>query len=57
MGSTWARIQTWDGKKWDINPEWYQADDKVMNPMVKAGSDKYLADKKLPRRAAADCES
>jgi hypothetical protein len=25
--------------------------------MVKAGAEKYLADKKLQRRAAADCQS
>ena len=57
MGSTWARVQTWDGKKWNINPDWYQSDEQILKPMIKAGSDKYLADKKLQRRAASDCES
>lgn len=57
MGSSWARVQTWDGKKWNITSDWYQADDKVLNPLIKTGSDKYLADKKLTRRVAADCAS
>ncbi len=27
MGSAWARIQTWDGTKWNFTSDWYQADD------------------------------
>ena len=57
MGSTWARVQTWDGKKWGITSDWYQADEQIIKPLVKTGSDKYLSDKKLTRRAAADCQS
>ncbi|MDE2606603.1 MAG: ABC transporter substrate-binding protein [Burkholderiales bacterium] len=57
MGSTWARIHTWDGKKWNFSSDWYQADEQIIKPMVQAGSDKYLADKKLQRRTPADCQS
>jgi len=57
MGSTWARVQTWDGGKWTIGDTWYQADDAILKPMVKSGAEKYLADKKLQRRAAGDCNS
>ena len=57
MGSSWARIQTWDGKQWTLGSDWYEADGAVMKPLVKAGSDKYLADKGLSRRDAADCKS
>jgi branched-chain amino acid transport system substrate-binding protein len=57
MGSTWARIQTWDGAKWNIAPEWYQADEAILKPMVKSQADKYAADKKLTRRTPADCQS
>ena len=57
MGSTWARVQTWDGKKWNITSDWYQSDEQILKPLIKAGSDKYLADKKLTRRDAADCQS
>ena len=57
MGSTWARVHTWDGKKWNIGADWYQADEQILKPMVKAGSEKYMSDKKLTRRDAADCQS
>ncbi|MFV0680631.1 ABC transporter substrate-binding protein [Ottowia sp.] len=57
MGSTWARVQTWDGGKWVVGNDWYQADEAILKPMIKAGAAKYLADKKLQARAAADCNS
>jgi branched-chain amino acid transport system substrate-binding protein len=57
MGSTWARVHTWDGAKWNFSSDFMQADEQIINPMVKAGADKYLADKKMTRRAAADCGS
>jgi branched-chain amino acid transport system substrate-binding protein len=57
MGSTWARIQTWDGAKWNFSSDWYQADEQIIKPMVKTGSEKYLADKKMQRRTVADCQS
>jgi branched-chain amino acid transport system substrate-binding protein len=57
MGSSWARIQTWDGAKWNVGADWYQADEQILKPMIKAGADKYLADKKMKRRDPADCQS
>ena len=57
MGSTWARVQTWDGAKWVVGNDWYQSDDAILKPMIKAGSEKYLGDKKLARRPAGDCNS
>ncbi len=57
MGSTWARVQTWDGSKWGFSSDWYQADDAILKPMVKAAADKYAGDKKLTRRTPADCQS
>ncbi len=57
MGSSWARIQTWDGAKWAIAPEWYQADEQIIKPMATAAADKYAGDKKLTRRTPADCQS
>jgi branched-chain amino acid transport system substrate-binding protein len=57
MGSTWVRVQTWDGKKWNFSSDWYQADESIIKPMVRAGAEKYLADKKVQRRAVADCQS
>ncbi len=42
MGSSWARVETWDGAKWNVGADWYQADEQILKPMVKAGADKYL---------------
>jgi branched-chain amino acid transport system substrate-binding protein len=57
MGASWARIRTWDGSKWDITSDWYQADESTIKPLVKASADKYMAEKKLTRRTPADCQS
>ena len=57
MGSTAARVQTWNGSKWEFSSDFIQADEQILKPMVKAGADKYLADKKMTRRSAADCQS
>ncbi|VTU18440.1 ABC transporter substrate-binding protein [Variovorax sp. PBL-E5] len=57
MGSTWARIETWDGAKWNVAPEWYQADEQIIKPMVKTAGEKYEAEKKLSKRDVADCSS
>ncbi|MGQ3081673.1 MAG: ABC transporter substrate-binding protein [Hydrogenophaga sp.] len=57
MGSTWARVHTWDGAKWNFTSDFMEADEQIIKPMVKAGADKYLADKKMSRRPASDCAS
>ncbi|NCP38915.1 MAG: ABC transporter substrate-binding protein [Rhodoferax sp.] len=57
MGANWARIHTWDGKKWAFSSDWLQADDQVLKPLVKKTAAKYAADKKLSPRTPADCQS
>jgi len=57
MGSTWARIETWDGAKWGMTSDFMQADEQIIKPMVKAAADKYVSDKKLTRRTSADCQT
>ncbi len=57
MGSTWARVHTWDGAKWGDMSDWYQADEQIIKPMAKAAADKYAGEKKLTRRESADCQS
>jgi branched-chain amino acid transport system substrate-binding protein len=57
MGSTWARVHTWDGAKWNFSSDWYEADEQILKPMVKAAAEKFAADKKLTRRTPADCQS
>ena len=57
MGSAWARVHTWDGGKFTWSSDWLQADDQIIRPLVRASADKYAAEKKLTRRAGADCQS
>jgi len=57
MGANWARIHTWDGKKWNFTSDWLQADEQVLKPLVKKTAAKYAADKKLTPRTPADCQS
>jgi branched-chain amino acid transport system substrate-binding protein len=57
MGSTWARVHTWNGSKWDFSSDWYQADEQIIKPMVKAAADKYAGEKKITRRTPQDCQS
>ena len=57
MGSTWARVHTWDGAKWNFTSDFMQADEQILKPMVKAAADKYASEKKLQRRAPEDCQS
>jgi branched-chain amino acid transport system substrate-binding protein len=56
-GATWARIHTWDGSKWAFSSDWYQSDEAIIKPMIKAAADKYAAEKKIERRTPADCQS
>jgi len=57
MGSTSARVQTWNGSKWSFSSDFIQADEQILKPMIKAAADKYLADKKMTRRTGSDCQS
>jgi branched-chain amino acid transport system substrate-binding protein len=57
MGSAWARVHTWDGSKFVWASDWLQADEQIIKPLVKASAEKYAAEKKLTRRAPADCQS
>ncbi len=56
-GDVWARVHTWDGKKWEFTSDWYQSDQSIIKPMIRAAADKYIAEKKLTRRDVADCQS
>ena len=46
-GTRTGRIQTWDGKKWNIASDWLTSDDSVIAPMVKEAAAKYAAEKRL----------
>jgi branched-chain amino acid transport system substrate-binding protein len=56
MGSGFARIHTWDGKKWNFTSDWYEADQKVLRPLVMLASAKYAEEKKITPRTPEDCK-
>ena len=57
MGSSWARVHTWDGVKWNFTSDWLEADEQILKPMMHAAADRYAAEKKLTRRTPEDCQS
>jgi branched-chain amino acid transport system substrate-binding protein len=56
-GSRWSRVHEWDGAKWKYASDWYEADAKLIKPMVRAAADKYAAQKSITRQNASDCRS
>ncbi|RYF82407.1 MAG: ABC transporter permease, partial [Comamonadaceae bacterium] len=52
MGTDWSRIAQWDGSKFKVVSDWYQADPAVVGPLVKEFADRYATEKKVTRR---DC--
>ncbi len=56
-GSRSARIHSWDGKQWQFTTDWIEADTSIIKPLVKAYAEKYAAEKKLPARTVADCQT
>ncbi|MCJ9711726.1 ABC transporter permease, partial [Bordetella hinzii] len=50
MGDDWARIVQWDGKKFNVVSDWYQADKALVDPLVKEGAAKYAQEKKITPR-------
>ena len=57
LGASFARVHTWDGSKFVWSSDWLEADQQIIKPLVRDSADKYLAEKKLSRRTAADCQS
>jgi branched-chain amino acid transport system substrate-binding protein len=48
-----ARIQTWDGTKWIVGNEWYEADETIIKPLVNSTAKRYAAEKKIEIRDCA----
>jgi hypothetical protein len=53
-GTRTGRIQTWDGKKWNIASDWITADDSIIAPMVKDAAAKYAGGKEDHARMSRD---
>jgi len=56
MGSSWVRVHTWNGNKWEFSSDWYQADEKNLRPMVMLASGKYADEKKIKPRTPEECK-
>ena len=56
MGSSWVRVHTWDGAKWNFTSDWYQADQKVLRPMAMLASGRYAEEKKIAPRTPEQCK-
>lgn len=56
MGSSWVRVHTWNGKKWEFTSDWYQADERIIRPMVMHASLKYAEEKKITPRTPEQCK-
>ena len=56
MGSSWVRVHTWDGAKWNFSSDWYQADAKLLRTMVLQASRKYAEEKKITPRTPEQCK-
>lgn len=50
MGADWARIVQWDGGKWKITSDWYQASKTHIDPLVKEYAAKYAKEKNITPR-------
>jgi len=48
-----ARIQTWDGTKWIVENEWFEADETIIKPLVNSTAKRYAAEKKIEIRDCA----
>jgi len=53
-GARSARIQQWDGTKWVFTSDFYEADNQIIKPMIKAAAQRYVTEKKLTMRSCAD---
>jgi len=53
QGSQWARIQQWDGSKWVITSDWFEADMALLTPMIRRAAQAYVAERKLTMRDCA----
>jgi len=53
-GDDWARIVQWDGAKFKVASDWYQADKTLLDPMVKEAAAKYAKEKNITPRT---CEN
>ncbi|GAB2745096.1 ABC transporter substrate-binding protein [Melaminivora jejuensis] len=50
LGTDWQRIAQWNGSKWEVVSDWYQADQSLVAPLVQEYGAKYAKDKNIKTR-------
>jgi branched-chain amino acid transport system substrate-binding protein len=45
-----GRVHTWDGKDWSYTSDWYQADYKVIQPLINSSAKAYSGEKRIPAK-------
>ena len=45
-----GRVHTWDGKDWSYTSDWYQADYKVLQPLIDSSAKAYAGEKRIPAK-------
>ena len=50
LGTDWQRIAQWNGSKWQVVSDWYQADPALVTPLVKEYADQYAKEKNIKVR-------
>ncbi|KKW69179.1 ABC transporter permease [Lampropedia cohaerens] len=54
LGEDWARIAQWDGSKFEVVSDWYQADQSIVGPLVKEYAERDAKAKNITPR---DCSA
>ncbi len=52
-GSRKARLQQWDGQKWNYTSDFYEADMQIIKPMISSSAKQYATEKKIEVRDCA----
>ena len=52
-GGRTATLHVWDGKKWQVQKDRYEADQQIIKPMIRTSAEKYALEKKLTKRDCA----
>jgi branched-chain amino acid transport system substrate-binding protein len=52
-GARSATLHVWDGKKWNLQKDVYEADQSIIKPMIRASADKYAQEKNIKKRDCA----
>ena len=53
MGTDWSRVAQWDGAKFVVVSDWYQADKTLIEPLVREYGEKFAKERNLKVRSCS----